>query len=126
MGTDGYQDFWFVNQEDGPVDVWLNTTSCKCSHVVVYLAPSGLVELLQRRGSVGQPGGRVHAGPVDAGLGNALATNMDREIAQLRDKTEGTTLDPKDKNAMLGCWLGPSAGCGWRGRASARGEPHRC
>lgn len=107
LGTDGYQDFWFVNEESKDVNIWLNTTTCKCSHVMLFVAPR---EWVERRSLL--EAGRVAASSLNpwSGLGLVMGAEMDPELPKLLKEIKGTTLekDNKDNKATV-----PAGAAGW-------------
>lgn len=120
QGRDGHWDFWFVNENDRPVEVWLNSQSCKCSEVLVFLAPPSWQErrsaqlasqvtavgprALLSRGALGPVAGLID---LLSGLSLVLAAEQDGELRQIEKEMKGEKITDRNRVEV------PAGRAGW-------------
>lgn len=102
QGGDGSCDFWFVNENDRPMGVWLNKTGCKCSEVLVFLTSP---EWRQRRSAL-LAAQLLASSDLWSGLGLVMGAEQDPELHRLEGQAKGEPIS--DKVVQV-----PRKGVGW-------------
>ncbi len=111
VGEKGYQDFWFVNNNEQAVNVWLKGESCKCAEVQVFLAPE---EYKVRRSALlaGQLAASIlnnlSPGYLLSGMGLVAAAEQDKPLAEAIKEVEGTKLTANKNSVKV-----PAGATGW-------------
>jgi hypothetical protein len=107
----GHHDFWFQNDTDKAVQMGLVRTTCKCTSVMIALAPEGWEKEKGRKAGAAEAAAVIGSGGLLGALGQAAAGDS-RESDPAPDLNWQTLVSETVKNDAGGVVV-PPKGRGW-------------